>query len=130
MSTAEGSELWEATCTPYVDADCPPDISVNVGTYLGHPSVVDFIENDSDNDVVDHYAFLSIDQEPSDGMVGAGFRESVCLNKASKFSKMAQCRICSFKIQIKIFKSQSVLSTDFEILFFPLHYSSKIDKHF
>ena len=84
LSTAAGSELWEATCTPFVNADCPPDTSVDVGTYLGHPSVVDFIENDSDNGVVDHYAFLTVDPEPSDGVFGTGFRRSVCLNNASR----------------------------------------------
>ena len=83
MSTAEGSELWEATCTPFVNAECRPGSSSDVGTYLQHPSIVDFIENDPDIGVVDHYTFLTVDPEPSDGVMGAAWRESVCLDNQS-----------------------------------------------
>ena len=91
MSTAEGSELWEATCTPFVNAGCQPDTSWAVGTYLELPSVVDFIENHPDNGTVDHYAFLTVDLEPNDGVMGAAWGESVCLEHKSMFLKIWYC---------------------------------------
>ena len=86
LSTAVGSELWEANCTSFVDAGCQPDKSPGgefIGTYLDLPSVVDFIENDPQRDIVDHYAFLTVDPEPSDGVVGAAYRATVCFENQS-----------------------------------------------
>ena len=84
LSTANGSELWEATCTPFVNPGCRPDTSSAVGTYLALRSVKDFIKNDLDNGRVDHYAFLTVDLEPSDGVMGAAWQKSVCLKRKSR----------------------------------------------
>ena len=76
--------VWQSVCKPGSPEykDCPT-YGPETGTYLRHPSIarrVDWHNRNRDRGTVDHYAFLTHDDDPADGVAGLAWIGTACLN--------------------------------------------------
>ena len=80
------SELWEATCNPETESNCPSEGNA-AGTWLTHPTILSRVNNDPDKAIVDHYVFLTKDSDPSDNVAGIAWLGTACITSKCLFEK-------------------------------------------